>query len=216
MKLTVHVFLTLDGVMQAPGGLEEDQSGGFARGGWLVPLVDDDFGVVVEGWFGRVGEFLLGRSTYDAMFPYWSQVTDPDNPAAVALNGLPKHVVSSTLKPTWAHTTVIDGADLVAGVSALKAREAAVPGGELQVHGSHQLVGALHNAGLIDEYHLLTFPVVVGGGKRLFEADAVPSGFEVIRTQATASGAVYQQLRPIPLRTGGEFVVEDGREVTRD
>jgi len=110
MKLTVHEFITLDGVVQGPGGAEEDPSGGFERGGWLVPHVDDDFGRIVDGWFRDADESLLGRTTYDLMSAAWPQITEPDNPVAEKLNGLPKHVVSSTLKdPEWQHTTVHGG-----------------------------------------------------------------------------------------------------------
>jgi dihydrofolate reductase len=98
MKLTLHTFLTVDGVMQAPGGADEDTTGGFAHGGWLVPFADPDMGTIVDGWFAKADAILLGRSTYEAMFPYWSQVTDPDNIAGVKLNGQPKYVVSSTLR----------------------------------------------------------------------------------------------------------------------
>jgi dihydrofolate reductase len=208
MKLTVHTFVTLDGVMQGPGGPDEDRSGGFAHGGWVVPFVDGDFGAIVEGWFGRAGEILLGRTTYDMMRAFWTEVTDPADAVAAALNGLPKHVVSTTLAdPTWAGTTVIAD-DVVAAVRALKER----PGGELQVHGSHGLVRTLHAAGLVDEYRILTFPVVVGPGKRLFPDDGAPTGFVPVASAVTGRGVVYQALRPSPLAVG-EVVVEDGREV---
>ncbi len=210
MKLTVHTFLTLDGVMQGPGGVDEDASSGFDRGGWLVPHADDDMGRIVDGWFSQADEILLGRSTYDMMQAYWSAVTDPEDPVATALNGLPKHVVSTTLTdPTWHNTTVISS-DVVDAVAALKER----PGRELQVHGSWQFARTLHDAGLVDEYRLLVFPVVVGSGKRLFADGAATSAFTLVESEVTGAGAIHQVLRPKDFEAG-EFVVEDGKEAVR-
>jgi dihydrofolate reductase len=210
MKLTVNTFLTLDGVMQGPGDPQEDPSHGFERGGWLVAYADEQFGAIVDGWFTQVDAFLLGRTTHDLMQGYWPQVTDPGNPVAVALNGLPKYVPSTTVtESSWANTSIITG-DLVEAVSALKAQ----PGRELQVHGSWQLARALHEAGLVDEYRLLVFPVVVGPGKRLFDHRSTPTGFDVVRTETTTSGLVHHVLRPTAVKDGGTFVVEEGREVT--
>ncbi len=222
MRLTVHEFLTLDGVMQGPGGPTEDPSGGFDRGGWIVPYSDDpDFNAIVTSWFDRAGHLLLGRTTYSLMAPYWPQITDPDNPVAAALNTLPKHVVSTSLtEAPWGPSEII-GDDVVERIRTLK--ELSVPGpggtpggGELQVHGSHGLARFLHDAGLVDEYRLLTFPVVVGGGKRLFDEGAAPAGFEVVRTRTTSRGAVYQELAVSALPAAGEFEVgKDGREAVR-
>ncbi len=208
MKLSVNVFLTTDGVMQGPGGIDEDPSGGFHRGGWLVPYLDEDFGTIVDGWFARADAILLGRTTYDMMHPYWRQVTDPDNLVASKLNGLPKYVVSTTLTdPVWQHTTVIS-ADVVDAVARLKASGA----GELQLHGSCGLARTLQEAGLVDEYRLLVFPVLVGAGKRLFSDAAAPSGLTLVRSSVTGAGAVYSELTPAPFSVG-TVGVEDGREV---
>jgi dihydrofolate reductase len=208
MKLTVHTFLTLDGVMQGPGGRDEDPSNGFEHGGWLVPHVDDDFGRIVNGWFSQADEILLGRSTYDMMRAFWTEVDDPADPVATALNGLPKHVVTTTLTdPTWRNSTVISGG-VVASVTALKQR----PGRELQVHGSWQLVRTLHDARLVDEYRQLVFPVVLGSGKRLFPDGAATTGFKLVDSDVTSKGVTHQVLRPAAFGTG-EIVVEDGREV---
>lgn len=208
MQLTVHTFLSLDGVMQGPGGPDEDTTGGFDRGGWVVPHIDAGFGRIVDSWFARADAILLGRTTFDMMRTFWTQVTDPDDTVAAALNGLPKHVVSRTLtEPGWRHTTVIDG-DVVASVAALKQR----PGREVQVHGSWRLARTLHDAGLVDEYRLMVFPVVLGSGKRLFAEGAATSAFHLVESEATATGVLYQVLRPAPF-AAGDIVVEDGREV---
>ena len=208
MKLTVHTFLTQDGVMQGPGGAEEDTSGGFTRGGWLIPYADEDMGSIVDSWFARAEAILFGRTTFEMMRSFWPQVTDPDD-AATALNSLPKYVVSSTLQdPAWAGTTVLTG-DPLAAVRELKEQQ----GGELQVHGSAQLAASLHGAGLVDEYRLLVFPVTVGAGKRLFTEDAPPSGFTLAESRVTSTGAVYTALAPAAF-SSGEVTVEDGREVT--
>jgi dihydrofolate reductase len=207
MKLTLHTFLTLDGVMQGPGGFEEDRSGGFDRGGWLVPHVDQDFGEIVDGWFTNAEATLLGRSTYAMMQAYWSQVTDPDNRVATVLNTFPKYVATSTpLEPEWGDSTVLSG-DVIKQVQELKDK----PGGELQVHGSCGLARSLHEAGLIDEYGLLTFPVVVGKGKRLFTDGGTPSDFTVNETRVTSTGVIYATLTPAPFSTGA-VKVEDGKE----
>jgi dihydrofolate reductase len=211
MKLTVHTFVTLDGVMQGPGGPEEDTSGGFTHGGWVVPLIDDDFGRIVDGWFAQADEILLGRTTYDMMFAFWSQITDPDDTVGVALNTLPKHVASRTLTdPTWSNARVIRG-NVVEAVGELKER----PGRELQVHGSCGLLHTLHDAGLIDEYRLLVFPLVLGTGKRLFRDGGSASGFTLVDSSVTSTGAVYEVLRPAPIATGGDIEIVDGREVIR-
>lgn len=210
MKLTVNTFLSLDGVMQGPGGKDEDTSGGFELGGWLVPHADDDMGKIVDGWFAEADAILLGRTTYQLMQQYWEQVTDPDNNVATALNGLPKYLVSATLRnPTWNNTTVLSG-NFLEAIDDLKSQ----PGRELQVHGSHQLARALHDAGLVDEYRLLYFPVVIGEGKRLFDAGAAPSAFTLLGSKATAAGAVHLTLLPTAFGAG-DLEVRDGKETVR-
>jgi dihydrofolate reductase len=195
MELTVNAFVTMDGVMQGPGSAEEDTSNGFDQGGWMVPFFDDDLGKIVEGWFARADEILIGRTTYELMFPYWSQVTDPDHPeygvTSQKLNNRPKHIVSRTLRsPEWAHSSVIDG-DVVEAVKALKER----PGGELQVHGSATLIQTLNQHNLVDEYRLLVFPVVLGTGKRVFGDGTVPTAFKTVENRTTSTGVVALTLR---------------------
>jgi dihydrofolate reductase len=210
MKLTVHTFVTLDGVMQGPGGAEEDRTGGFEEGGWLMPFGDEDFGRIVSGWCKNADALLLGRTTYGLFESFWPQVTDPEDPVATAINTLPKHVVSTTLTdPTWANTTVIG--DAVAGVKELKAES----GRELQVHGSCGLVHTLHDAGLVDEYRLLVAPVVLGQGKKLFADGSAPTGFELVETERTGAGCTYLVLRPSGDVRVGEAAVEDGKDVIR-
>ena len=216
MKLTVHTFVSLDGVMQGPGGRDEDTSGGFEFGGWVVPLFDEDMGRMVNAWFAEADAILLGRTTYQMFQPYWEQVTDPDDAVAKALNSLPKYVVSSTLtEATWNNTTILP-ANFLEAVDDLKSG----PGRELQVHGSYRLVRALHDAGLVDEYRLIIFPLVLGQGKRLFESGVTPSAFTLAGSKATSSGAVHLTLLPAAFGAAdlevGEFEVRDGREQVKD
>ncbi|MFF9216750.1 dihydrofolate reductase family protein [Streptomyces viridosporus] len=187
-KLVVTAFVSLDGVHQAPGGPQEDTRDGFTQGGWSVPYGDEDFGRFVDGVFSRAGAFLLGRRTYDIFAAYWPKVTDPADPIAGKLNGLPKYVVSGTLTdPGWAATTVIGG-DLDKEVTDLKERT----DGELQVHGSATLAQSLFALGLVDTLHLLTFPVVLGAGRRLFPEGSAPTAFRHTGGEITAAGVSVQ------------------------
>ena len=207
-KLTVTMFLTLDGVAQAPGGPDEDRSGGFAPGGWLVPYFGEDMGRIVDEAFGRASAFLLGRKTYEIFVQHWPRVTDPSDEVAAALNRLPKYVVSNTLqRADWEGTTVIRG-DWAGQVAELKRRH----GGEIQVHGSPQLARSLFDAELVDECHLWSFPVVVGGGKRLFEAGAAPIAMQLLRTRTTDSGVVVGSYRRVGKPTYGAFGLETGAQ----
>ncbi len=191
MKLTVSTFLSVDGVMQGPGGPDEDRSGGFERGGWLAPLFDDEVGQFMDAMFGRVGAFLLGRRTYDIFAAYWPKVDDPDNPIATQLNTLPKYVASTTLTdPSWANTTVLSG-DVAAAVRELKDR----PGEELQVHGSATLVRFLLANDLVDELNLITFPVIVGQGMRLFAERGLDTELELVASRTTPRGVAIQTYR---------------------
>ena len=184
MKLVTHTFLTLDGVMQGPGGAEEDPSGGFGRGGWLVPFSDADMGVIVESWFARTEAILLGRNTYETMRVYWSQVTDPANGAATKLNHGRKYVVSNTLTdPTWENTSVITG-DVAAELTKLKADT------RLGTTGSATLVRWLLEQGLVDELHLLVHPIVVGHGKKLF-ADGATVPLKLVSSTTFDTGVLY-------------------------
>ena len=192
MRLTLHTFLTLDGVMQAPGGPEEDPSSGFTHGGWAFPFDDEDFGAAIAGWFDGAGAFLLGRHTYEIFSGYWPKITDPANPVAAKLNALPKYVASATLTSAdWAGTTVLRG-DVLTEVAKLKEQ----PGGELQVHGSGALAHALIDADLIDEYRLLFFPVHLGSGKKLFRDGAKAASLRLLTSSVTSTGVVIATYEP--------------------
>lgn len=206
MKLTVTTFTTLDGVMQGPGGAEEDRTDGFALGGWVIPFADEDFGNVITDTFRQADEILLGRKTYDDMYAFWSQVTETDDIVAVALNTLPKHVATTRNDPLeWNNSHPITS-DVVGAVEELKRR----PGRELQVHGSHGLVQTLLAAELVDEFNVWTFPLVLGQGKRLFGDGTVPTTLRVTSSQVTGAGVVvtsYQPAGPVVQKTAA---VEDG------
>ena len=208
-KLTVTTFLSLDGVMQAPGGVDEDRSEGFTQGGWVVPYFDEDGGKLIADWFKTAGAFLLGRKTYEIFAAYWPRVTDANDPVASALNGLPKYVVSNTLKKVeWNNSTLIRG-DIAQEVSRLKR----LPVRELQVHGSGNLAQTLIREGLIDEYRLLIFPVVLGNGKRLFGDGAIPSALRLVDTKTTGRGVTVLTYRPAGKPEYGSFVLdEQGKE----
>jgi dihydrofolate reductase len=195
MQLSVNTFVSIDGIMQGPGAPDEDASDGFDRGGWLVPHVTESSDEAVNSWYRHAEAILVGRSTFEMMRAYWSRVTDPDDLVATALNTWPKYVASSSLSDedaAWGPTTVLRG-DIVDAVRKLKEQ----PGGELQVHGSWMLARTLHDAGLVDTYRLLQFPVVVGAGKRLFADGAVPATYEVDAGESSVldGGAVALTLR---------------------
>ncbi|MGY1723988.1 dihydrofolate reductase family protein [Blastococcus sp. SYSU DS0533] len=192
--LVVTTFLTLDGVMQAPGGPEEDTTGGFRRGGWLVPHFDDAMGARVERWFASAEDFLLGRGTYEIFAAHWPKAPTEGDPVGTALNTLTKHVASRTLTGPleWDAARLLDG-DVPSAVRELKAQD----GGELQVHGSAGLVHTLLREDLVDELRLITFPVVVGAGKRLFADGSAPRSWRLTSSEVTSTGAVmaaYQRV----------------------
>ena len=189
--LTINTFLTLDGVMQAPGGPREDPSGGFEHGGWLVPYADPDMGQYITDVFAKIDALLLGRKTYEIFAAHWPRVTDPENHIAVALNTMPKHVVSRTLtKVDWNNSSLIRG-DVPSEVAKLKGRY----GREISVQGSSQLAQTLIANDLIDEYRLWFYPVVLGTGKRLFGTGTAPAAFTLTGTKTTGTGIVVSTYR---------------------
>lgn len=204
-KLTLTTFVTLDGVMQAPGGPEEDPSGGFAYGGWLAPLHDEGLGAFTTELFDRAGAFLLGRRTYEIFAGYWPKRTDPTDPIASRLNGLPKYVASTTLKePAWAGTVVIDGEQLQSDIVRIK--DALEGSRELQVHGSGALAQWLLARDLVEELNLLVFPVYLGAGRRLFPTGGLPTAFELTGSRTTPNGTAILTYRPTGRATFGSFL----------
>jgi dihydrofolate reductase len=193
MKLTTITHVSVDGVMQGLGGPDEDRRGGFERGGWAPPLFVDEAATFLDEVFQRADAFLLGRRTYEIFAGYWGVMPDPDsNPIAGPLNRRPKYVASTTLTdPQWAGTTVLSG-DVAAAVGELKAK----PGGELQVHGSGNLIRWLLDNQLVDEITLLTYPVVIGQGARLFPDTGPDTALELVDSRATPSGVTIQIYRP--------------------
>jgi dihydrofolate reductase len=199
MRLTLHTFLTLDGVMQAPGGPDEDPSGGFGYGGWSAPYGAEESGAAITGWFEHASAFLLGRKTYQIFAAYWPRVTDPGNPIASKLNALPKYVASATLTSADWHNSQLLGGDVVTEVGKLKER----PGDELQVHGSGELAQALIEADLVDEYRLMFIPVHLGSGRKLFRDGTRAAALRLIKSSVTSTGVIIASYLPDgPVRTG--------------
>ena len=181
-KLVVGTFITLDGVMQAPGGPNEDREGGFQHGGWLVPFFDEMFGASMDEWTKTGGALILSRKTYEIFAASWPNSSDPEE----ALNILPKYVASRTLAElNWNNSHLIRG-DVAQEVAKLKAQE----GGEIQVHGSGNLIQTLLRYDLVDTLRIWQFPVVLGTGKRLFGEGAIPSSFRLVDTLLNTTGAV--------------------------
>ncbi|HEX5718142.1 MAG TPA: dihydrofolate reductase family protein [Thermoanaerobaculia bacterium] len=212
-KLVVGTFLTLDGVMQAPGGPDEDRDGGFEHGGWLVPYFDDKLVEIMSEWTTRAGAFLLGRKTYEIFAGSWPSSTDPADEIATALNTRPKYVASRTLdRVRWNNSTLLEG-DLAEAVAKLKAQE----GGEIQVHGSGDLLQTLLRHDLVDTLRIWQFPVVIGTGKRLFGEGTIPRSFRLVDTQMSSTGAVlhvYERVgdpRYGEVEVGQETVIFDQR-----
>jgi dihydrofolate reductase len=196
MKLTTITHVSIDGVMQGLGGRDEDSRGGFERGGWALPLFGDEAESFLGEVFQRADAFLFGRRTFEIFAGSWGTgswgANQGNNPISVALNTMPKYVASTTLSdPQWAGTTVLSG-DVAAAIGELKAK----PAGELQVHGSGNLVRWLLDNELVDEIILLTYPVVVGQGTRLFPDTGPDTALELVDSRATPSGVTIQVYRP--------------------
>jgi dihydrofolate reductase len=192
-RVIVNEFTSLDGVVQAPGGVEEDTSGGFAHGGWHMRFMEDEVAQkrVLEG-IVDAGGFLLGRRTYEIFAAYWPNASEEEQVIAEPLNTKPKYVASSTLtEPEWQNSTVLQG-ELADAVTALKQED----GGDLHVIGSAELVQTLIEHGLVDELRLMIDPVVLGGGKRIFRDDGVLRPLRLVDSETTPSGAIFATYAP--------------------
>jgi dihydrofolate reductase len=193
-KLIINEFMSLDGVAQAPGGADEDPSGGFAHGGWHMRYMQDEqaqrwaMGSIVEA-----GGFLLGRRTYEIFAAYWPNASEEEQVIAEPLNSKPKHVVSTTLTEPldWQNSTLIEG-DVANAVAALK-RET---GGDLHVIGSTELVQTLIGHDLVDELRLMIDPIALGGGKRIFRDDGSLRTLRLVDGQLTSAGAILATYAP--------------------
>jgi dihydrofolate reductase len=198
-KLIVSTFLTLDGVMQAPGGPEEDDSGGFQQGGWSANYWDDQMGEVMGQAMSRPFDLLLGRKTYDIFAAYWP--TAPEDAGGKPLNDATKYVASrSHPKLDWSKSVLIEG-DAAEGIAALKKED----GPELQVHGSGNLIQTLLRHNLVDEYRLWVFPLVIGSGKRLFADGTAPAGLRLIDHKVSSTGVTIGTYEPAGEIVTGSF-----------
>jgi len=201
-KLIVSTFLTLDGVMQAPGGPREDDSGGFAHGGWSVNYWDERMGQVMGEAMSRPFDLVLGRRTYVIFAAHWPHATD--EAGAKPLNEATKYVASRS-RPTleWSKSVLIEG-DAAEGVAALKKED----GPELQVHGSGNLIQTLIRHNLVDQYRLWVFPLVIGSGKRLFSEGTVPSALKLVDSTVSTTGVVIGIYEPAGEIVTGSFALD--------
>ena len=204
-KLVAAAFISLDGVMQAPGGPPEDPTGGFTHGGWTVTYWDEPMGRFMDEMFGQPFDLLLGRKTYEIFAAHWPHVDATGDPVAQALQTKTKHVASRTLTSLEWSTARLLGSDVPAAVRELKAAD----GGELQVHGSIGLVQTLLAEDLVDELRTIVFPVVLGRGKRLFEGGAAPRTWELVSSGTTSTGAVMTAHRRVGEVATGSYALED-------
>lgn len=197
-KLLVTTFVSLDGVMQAPGGPEEDPEGGFAYGGWTVPYWDDDLGEVMGETMGVPFDLLLGRHTYELFAAYWP--TAPEEAGARPLNDATKYVVSGSHPPLeWGPAVLIE--EPASEIPKLKDSD----GPELQVHGSANLIQTLMRHGLVDEFQLIVFPVTIGSGKRLFGDGTVPADLRLVRSSVSTTGVMIGRYEPAGELETGSF-----------
>lgn len=211
-RIIDSTFVSLDGIMQAPGGPEEDSVGGFALGGWTFPHFDAALGGVMGQIFSQPFELLLGRKTYDIFAAHWPHVTDPNDPIAGLFNRVTKHVASrGNPKLAWQNSRWL-GEDTVASLKQIKQED----GPDLLVQGSSDLLQTLWNHGLVDELTVLIFPVVLGRGKRLFSEGAVPAGLKLVRSQSYPTGVVVATYRPDGAVKTGSFQLAEPSESERE
>jgi dihydrofolate reductase len=200
-KILVASFTSLDGVMQAPGGPQEDPTGGFTFGGWTAPHFDEALGAAMGEIFGRPFDLLLGHKTYDIFAAHWPYVTDPNDPIAGMFNRVTKYVASRS-KPnlTWQNSQWL-GDDVVASLKKLKAGD----GPDLLVQGSSDFLQTLWKNGLVDEFSVLIFPLVLGKGKRVFGNGATPSGLKLVKSKSYPTGVIVANYVPDGAVKTGDF-----------
>jgi dihydrofolate reductase len=197
-ELIVSSFVTVDSVMQAPGGKGEDPSGGFEHEGWMTGYFTDEVGSAIGEWMLRPFEFVIGRVTYEIFAAHWPT---SDDPGAPVMNAAVKHVVSNSLQEVeWENSTLVEGG-VPDGIRALKDQD----GPELQVHGSANLIQSLLEHELVDEFRLLVFPLVLGKGKRLFDGGTLPAGLELADSQVFPNGVIKAVYRTGPEIELGSF-----------
>jgi dihydrofolate reductase len=204
-KLVINTFASLDGVMQAPGGPDEDPTGGFELGGWSVPFWDDRMGQAMTEFMGKPFDLILGRKTYEIFAGHWPH---SDEPGAAELNRATKYVASRTLdRLDWENSTLLEG-DVGEAVARLKEED----GPELQVHGSSDLIQTLLRRDLVDEFRVWIFPVVLGSGKRLFGGGAPPRTLKLVDSQVSSTGVVMGTYQPGGDVQPGSFALEEPTE----
>jgi dihydrofolate reductase len=208
--LVVNTFVTLDGVMQAPGGPEEDPTGDFTHGGWSAGYWDEAMGARMGDLMGAPFDLLLGRKTYEIFAAHWPHV--PDEPGAEQLNSVRKYVASRTLdKVEWNNSTLLEG-DVADAVAKIKQEE----GPEIQVHGSSDLIQTLLEHDAIDEFRLMIFPVILGTGKRIFGDGAAPTGLELADSAMSSTGVVMATYKRAGDIRYGSFALEEPTEEERE
>jgi dihydrofolate reductase len=186
-KLIVLSFISLDGVMQAPGGPEEDPTGGFKHEGWVAGYFDDFLGKVMEKQISKPFDLLFGRKTYEIFAAHWPYVNGSKDPFAARINSAKKYVASKTLtKLDWSNSELIKGDDVLEEIKRIKEQD----GPEIQVHGSSNLIQTLLKHDLVDELWLKIFPVTLGKGKRLFAEGTIPAGFKLLEGEISPSGVI--------------------------
>lgn len=200
-RIIVATFISLDGIMQAPGGPQEDPTGGFSFGGWTAPHFDEALGASLGEIFGRPFDLLLGRRTYDIFAAHWPYVTDPNDPIAGVFNRVTKYVASrSTPELAWRNSRHLGG-DTVGALQAIKAGD----GPDLLVQGSSELLQTLWKHRLVDELSVLIFPVLLGRGKRLFGDGTAPSGLRLVKSRSFPAGVIVANYAPDGVVRTGDF-----------
>ncbi|HXS39928.1 MAG TPA: dihydrofolate reductase family protein [Stellaceae bacterium] len=207
-KIIVATFSSLDGVMQAPGGPQEDPTGGFALGGWTAPYFDEALGASMGEIFGRPFDLLLGRKTYEIFAAHWPYVANPDGPIAAVFNRVTKYVASrGKPKLAWQNSQLL-GEDVVAALKQLKRED----GPDLLVQGSSDLLQTLWKNGLVDELSVLIFPLVLGKGKRLFGDGAIPAGLKLVKSRSYPTGVIVANYQPAGAVKVGDFQLTEPSE----